>query len=126
MYYNCSIIDDEQHAIDALNDYIKEIHFLKVTNIFNNPLDALKTIGNGEKVDFLFLDIDMEGMAGTELSKHLREKARFVIYASSNLEHEVRMLDSSFECYLGKPISMKRFVSSIETIVRLNNLPIAN
>jgi two-component system LytT family response regulator len=68
----------------------------------------------------------MEGMAGTELSKHLREKARFVIYASSNLEHEVRMLDSSFECYLGKPISMKRFVSSIETIVRLNNLPIAN
>jgi len=126
MYYNCSIVDDEQHAIEALNDYIKEIHFLKVTSIFNNPLDALSTISNGEKVDFLFLDIDMDGMAGTELSKHLRDKARFVIYASSNLEHEVRMLDSSFECYLGKPISMKRFASTIETIVRLNNLPTKN
>jgi DNA-binding response OmpR family regulator len=126
MYYNCSIVDDEQHAIDALNDYIKEIHFLKVASTFNNPLDALKTIGKGEKIDFLFLDIDMEGMAGTELSKRLREKARFVIYASSNLEHEVRMLDASFECYLGKPISMKRFASTIETLVRLNNLPITN
>ena len=126
MYYNCSIVDDEQHAVEALNDYIKEIHFLKVTNTFNNPLDALKTIGSGEMVDFLFLDIDMDGMAGTELSKHLREKARFVIYASSNLEHDVRLLDSSFECYLGKPISMKRFASTIETLVRLNNLPISN
>ena len=126
MYYNCSIVDDEQHAIDALNDYINEIDFLKVASTFNNPLDALQIIGKGDKIDFLFLDIDMDGMAGTELSKHLREKARFVIYASSNLEQDVRKIDPSFECYLGKPISMKRFTNTIETLVRLNNLPIKN
>ncbi|WP_293308117.1 LytR/AlgR family response regulator transcription factor [Pedobacter sp. UBA5917] len=126
MYYNCSIVDDEQHAIDALNDYIGEIDFLKVSSTFNNPIDALNIIGKGDKIDFLFLDIDMDGMEGTELSKKLKDKARFVIYASSNLEHDVRTIDPNFECYLGKPISMKRFANTIQTLMKLNNLPINN
>jgi DNA-binding response OmpR family regulator len=68
----------------------------------------------------------MDGMKGTELSKHLRSKARFVIYASSHLENEVRGIDSNFECYLGKPISMKRFASAINKLIQLNNLSINN
>ena len=126
MYYSCAIVDDEQHAIDVLHDYIEDICFLKLSNIFSDPIDALKTISAGDKIDFLFLDIDMDGMKGTELSRHLRSKARFVIYASSHLENEVRKIDSSFECYLGKPISMKRFADTIDKLIKLNNLPINN
>lgn len=121
MYYNCAIVDDEQHAIDLLHDYIEDTRFLKLSSTFNNPIDALKTIGNGDQIDFLFLDIDMEGMKGTELSEHLRSKVRFVIYASSHLENEVRAIDSDFECYLGKPISMKRFAGTIDKLIRLNH-----
>lgn len=126
MYYSCAIVDDEQHAIDVLHDYIEDTCFLKLFSTFNNPIDALKTISAGDKIDFLFLDIDMDGMKGTELSRHLRSKARFVIYASSHLENEVRKIDSSFECYLGKPISMKRFAGTIDKLIRLNNLPVNN
>ncbi|MDQ0966605.1 two-component system LytT family response regulator [Flavobacterium sp. W4I14] len=126
MYYSCAIVDDEQHAIDVLHDYIDGIRFLKLFSAFNNPFDALKTISAGDKIDFLFLDIDMDGMKGTELSRHLRSKARFVIYASAHLENEVRKIDSNFECYLGKPISMKRFAGTIDKLIRLNNLPIKN
>ncbi|WP_307530444.1 LytTR family DNA-binding domain-containing protein [Pedobacter sp. W3I1] len=126
MYYSCAIVDDEQHAIDVLHDYIAGIRFLKLFSAFNNPFDALKTISAGDKIDFLFLDIDMDGMKGTELSQHLRSKARFVIYASAQLENEVRKIDSCFECYLGKPISMKRFADTINKLIRLNNLPINN
>jgi len=126
MYYSCAIVDDEQHAIDVLHDYIEDTLFLKLSNTFNNPIDALKTISAGDKIDFLFLDIDMDGMKGTELSRHLRSKARFVIYASSHLENEVMRIDPNFECYLGKPISMKRFAGTIDKLIRLNNLPINN
>ncbi|MCX2492939.1 response regulator [Pedobacter sp. PF22-3] len=126
MYYSCAIVDDEQHAIDVLHDYIEDNHLLKLSSTFNNPIDALKTISAGDTIDFLFLDIDMDGMKGTELSKHLRSKARFVIYASSHLENEVRGIDSNFECYLGKPISMKRFASAINKLIQLNNLSINN
>lgn len=126
MYYTCAIVDDEQHAIDTLTDYINDTRFLRVTNNFNNPIDALESISAGDKVDFLFLDIDMDGMQGTELAVHLRSKARFIIYASSNLEHDVKKTNSDFECYLGKPISMKRFSGTIETLMRLNNLPQKN
>lgn len=126
MYYSCAIVDDEQHAIDVLHDYIEDTRFLKLFSTFNNPIDALKTISAGDKIDFLFLDIDMDGMKGTELSQHLRSKARFVIYASSHLENDVRELDSGFESYLGKPISMKRFAGTINKLMRLNNLPINN
>jgi len=126
MYYSCAIVDDEQHAIDVLLDYIEDTHFLKLADAFDNPVDALKTISAGDQIDFLFLDIDMDGMKGTELSQHLRSKARFVIYASSHLENEVRRIDSNFECYLGKPISMKRFTGTIDKLLRINNLPINN
>lgn len=126
MYYSCAIVDDEQHAIDVLHDYIEDTLFLKLSNTFNNPIDALKTISAGDKIDFLFLDMDMDGMKGTELSRHLRSKARFVIYASSHLENEVMRIDPNFECYLGKPISMKRFAGTIDKLIRLNNLPINN
>lgn len=126
MYYSCAIVDDEQHAIDVLHDYIEDNHFLKLSSTFNNPIDALKTISAGDTIDFLFLDIDMDGMKGTELSKHLRSKARFVIYASSHLENEVRGIDANFECYLGKPISMKRFAGAINKLIQLNNLSINN
>ncbi len=121
MYYSCAIVDDEQHAIDVLHDYIEDNHFLKLSSTFKNPIDALKTISAGDKIDFLFLDIDMNGMKGTELSRHLRSKARFVIYASSHLENEVRKIDTGFECYLGKPISMKRFTAAIDKLIQLNN-----
>ncbi|WP_205945148.1 LytR/AlgR family response regulator transcription factor [Pedobacter psychrodurus] len=126
MYYSCAIVDDEQHAIDVLHDYIEDIRFLKLFSAFNNPFDALRIISACDKIDFLFLDIDMDGMKGTELSQHLRSKARFVIYASAYLENDVRKIDSSFECYLGKPISMKRFAGTIDKLIRLNNLPIKN
>ncbi|SDG73351.1 CheY chemotaxis protein or a CheY-like REC (receiver) domain [Pedobacter terrae] len=126
MYYSCAIVDDEQHAIDVLHDYIEDNRFLKLSSTFNNPIDALKTISAGDTIDFLFLDIDMDGMKGTELSKHLRSKARFVIYASSHLENEIRGIDANFECYLGKPISIKRFAGAINKLIQLNNLSINN
>jgi hypothetical protein len=28
MYYSCAIVDDEQHAIDVLHDYIEGVGFL--------------------------------------------------------------------------------------------------
>ncbi|MEH3115175.1 LytR/AlgR family response regulator transcription factor [Pedobacter terrae] len=126
MYYNCAIVDDEQHAIDVLHEYIEDIRFLKLSNTFKNPIEALNTISASDQIDFLFLDIDMDGMKGTELSRHLRSKARFIIYASSHLENEVREIDADFECYLGKPISMKRFAGTIDKLIRLNNLPTSN
>lgn len=38
MYYSCAIVDDEQHAIDLLHDYIGGVRFLKLFSAFITPL----------------------------------------------------------------------------------------
>lgn len=121
MHYNCVIIDDEQHAIDLLNDYIQETAFLKVSRTFINPIKALESICVEDEIDFLFLDIDMNGIKGTDLSVKFRNMAKYIVFASSNLEQEINADNATYECYLGKPISPKKFINSIMKLVARDN-----
>ena len=126
MPYNCAIVDDEKHAIDILHDYINECEFLNLSKTYNNPLNALAEITSDDQIDFLFLDIDMDGMKGTELWQHLKSRVKNVIYASSNLEHDIRKIDGGFECYLGKPISPKRFTQTVLRLIQQTEQDIVN
>lgn len=118
MLYNCAIVDDEQHAIDLLRDYINETEDLQVIKTFNDPLFALEDIKKEDLIDFLFLDINMVGMLGTELSLLLREKSRFIIYVSANLESDLLNIDDSCDSYIGKPISPQRFARVISNLLK--------
>ena len=63
---NCIIIDDDE--IDRLTviSYAKRFSNLNILGSFELAEDALAIIER-EKVDILFLDIDMPGMTGFEL-----------------------------------------------------------
>ena len=56
----CIIVDDEQHAIDVLEHYIRQIPSLQLQASFTNPLQALDLL-NERSVDIIFLDIALEG-----------------------------------------------------------------
>lgn len=104
---NCVIIDDEPLAREGLANYVREVDFLNLAGVCENPLELLPLIDNGP-VDLIFLDIQMPKMNGIEFLKIMQKPPMVVIttaYPSYALEgFQLNVLD-----YLLKPITFERF-----------------
>lgn len=104
---NCVIIDDEPLAREGLANYVREVDFLNLGGVGENPLELLHLIDQ-QKVDLIFLDIQMPKMNGIEFLKIIQKPPMVVIttaYPSYALEgFQLNALD-----YLLKPITFERF-----------------
>lgn len=104
---NCVIVDDEPLAREGLANYVREVDFLNLAGICENPLELLPLIDQNT-VDLVFLDIQMPKMNGIEFLKIMQKPPMVVIttaYPSYALEgFQLNVLD-----YLLKPITFERF-----------------
>ncbi len=114
MSVRCIIIDDEKPARDLLKAYVKKVSHLKLVGDFPNPMDAMEVISK-QKVDLIFLDIQMPGLTGLDFIKTLTVKPAIILttaYPQYALEgFELDVLD-----YLMKPISIERFLKAINKL----------
>lgn len=113
---NCIIVDDEQHAIDILKHYVSQTPFLNLAGASTNPLEALQLV-NSQKVDLVFLDIQMPELSGMDFIKALNGKARVILttaYSEFALEsYELDVVD-----YLLKPVRLPRFLQAVQKVVK--------
>ena len=110
----CIIVDDEQHAIDVLEHYVKQIPSLQLLASFTNPLQALQLL-NSEKVDLLFLDIQMPEISGLDFIRAIRGRSK-VILTTAYSEFVSEGFELEVEDYLLKPIPFPRFIKAIQRI----------
>nr|WP_295931774.1 LytTR family DNA-binding domain-containing protein [uncultured Dyadobacter sp.] len=107
---HCAIIDDEPLAREGLADYVKEVDFLRLAGVCENPVE-LMSLMDREPVDLIFLDIQMPKMNGIDFLKIVQKPPIVVIttaYPSYALEgFQLNVLD-----YLLKPITFDRFFKS--------------
>jgi two-component system LytT family response regulator len=107
---NCVIIDDEPLAREGLASYVREVDFLKLSGVCENPLELLPLIDQ-QAADLIFLDIQMPKMNGIDFLKILQKPPMVIIttaYPSYALEgFQLNVLD-----YLLKPITFERFFKS--------------
>ena len=112
--YNCVIVDDDE--IDRLTtiSFVKKYPFLTIIASFNNALDAI-LFSQKNKIDVLFLDIDMPDMNGLELRKKLAH-IDLVVFVTSHPEYAVESFEVSVLDFVLKPIKAERFVKTMERI----------
>jgi len=110
----CIIVDDEQHAIDVLEHYVKQIPSLQLLASFTNPLQALELL-NREKVDLLFLDIQMPEISGLDFIRAIQGRSK-VILTTAYSEFVTEGFELEVEDYLLKPIPFPRFIKAIQRI----------
>ncbi|MBP4136899.1 MULTISPECIES: LytR/AlgR family response regulator transcription factor [Flavobacterium] len=120
MKINCLIIDDEPLAINVIKNYLDPIENFEVINTFSNPIEGLNFLKNN-KVDVIFLDINMPVLDGINFIKSLDNPPLLIItsaYSQFAIEtYELDVLD-----YLVKPIEFPRLMKALNKVSkRLEN-----
>ena len=110
MKLRCIAVDDESLARKLLVQNIHQIPFLELVGKCKNAFEAMELI-NQEKVDLMFLDIQMPGMLGTKFLESLREKP-LVIFVTAYSNYAVESYDLEVVDYLMKPVSLERFTKA--------------
>lgn len=109
---NCVIIDDEPFARNLLSDYIDKVPYLNLKDSFSSGLLALEML-NDEKIDLLFLDIQMPDINGIEFLKSLKEAPK-VIFTTAHAEFALEGYELDVLDYLLKPFDFPRFLKAVE------------
>src|SRR5258705_2597226 len=109
---NCIIVDDEPHAIEVLDHYVKQTPHLHLVASFTNPIEALKLLGE-QKIDLVFLDIQMPEISGIDFIKAIQGKSK-VILTTAYSEYALEGYDLYVVDYLLKPIRLPRFLAAIQ------------
>lgn len=110
MTLRCIAVDDESMGRKLLEENIKQIPFLELVRTCKNPFEAMQALQE-EKIDLMFLDIQMPGMLGTKFLQSLREKP-LVIFVTAYANYAVESYDLDVVDYLMKPVSLERFTKA--------------
>lgn len=110
MLLRCAIIDDDNFFTKIIEHYVSGIDFMEVTCKFSNATEAAESL-DLNKVDLLFLDIEMPGMSGIEFLNSLPATPP-VIIVSKKKDYGVDAFDHDSIDYLHKPVSLSRFMKA--------------
>ena len=109
---NCIIVDDDLMSLKLIESLVGKTDSLKLFGSYDNAIDAEKVIRNN-KIDLIFLDIEMPEMTGLELLGTL-EKTPQVIIVSSKEKYALDSYNYDVTDYLIKPIeSYARFLRAV-------------
>lgn len=121
MKLKCVVVDDEPLAQSLMVDYIKQVNYLQLLKVFDNPVDVISYL-KSNKVDLLFLDIQMGKMSGIQLLQVLKNKP-FVIFTTAFEKYALKGYELDVIDYLLKPISFERFVKAVDKVYELTKTP---
>ncbi|WP_276378929.1 LytTR family DNA-binding domain-containing protein [Flavobacterium sp. H4147] len=112
--YSCIIIDDDE--IDRLTvlSFAKKFPVLDIIGVFEDAEDALPFLEK-EKVDILFLDIDMPGLNGIDFRKQALE-IPVCVFITAHPEHAVESFQIETLDFIVKPLKLDRFTQTMNRI----------
>jgi two-component system, LytTR family, response regulator len=107
----CIIIEDEPLALERTKAFVEKVPFLSLSATFDNALEGLAYL-NANKVDLLFLDINMDELSGIELLESSKIEAQ-VIITTAYQEYALKGFELQVADYLLKPFTFNRFLQAV-------------
>ena len=115
------IVEDIQIAADFLKKFCEKSGLVEVKGHFLNVTDALDYLDQ-DKVDLIFLDVEMPGATGFDLMDRLTYSPK-IILTTTKTEYAFDAFQYNVSDYLKKPISYKRFLESMQKISKPEQAP---
>lgn len=107
MKLRCLAIDDEELALELLADNIGKVPFLELVAATHDPFEGLKLL-QSEKIDLVFLDIQMPGMTGLQFVKSLPDSCMYILVTAYD-KYALEGFNLQVVDYLVKPVPLDRF-----------------
>lgn len=108
---SCIIIEDEPLALERTKQYVQKVPFLDLVATFDNALEGLDYL-TSNKVDLLFLDINMDELSGIELLESANITSQ-VIITTAYQEYALKGYELHVTDYLLKPFTFQRFLQAV-------------
>jgi two-component system LytT family response regulator len=112
MNLSCIVIDDEPLAVRQMENYISKVPFLTRLESFDNAVDARQWISEGNRVDIVFVDINMPELTGVDFVRGL-DNAPMIIFTTAYSEYAVEGFKLNAVDYLLKPFSFATFEKAV-------------
>ena len=122
MNYKCLIIDDEPLARELIETYLHKIPNFELVASCSSAIEASAILGT-QKIDLLFLDIEMPVLKGTAFFKNLIHKPA-VIFTTAYRDYALDGFELNAVDYLLKPIFFERFFLAIQKFQKLQQEPV--
>ncbi len=111
------LVDDEALAIRRLKRLLENTGRVDVVGATTDPHAALSYLREN-RVDVLFLDVQMPGLTGFELLEHLATDVP-VVFTTAYDRYALAAFDVSSVDYLLKPVEAERLTRALDKLERL-------
>lgn len=117
------LVDDEPLAIERLTRLLAAFPSIAIAGSATDPAQALALLNSGaEKIDVLFLDIQMPALTGFDLLARLdtqQDGQPFVIFTTAYDEYALKAFEVNSIDYLVKPIEPEQLARAVHKLARL-------
>ncbi|GEP96381.1 LytR/AlgR family response regulator transcription factor [Chitinophaga cymbidii] len=120
----CLIVDDEPGAHYVLEAHIEKVQALQIVGHCYNAMETANFL-HREKVDLVFLDINMPELSGLDLLKILNNNHPKIILTSAYSEFALESYEYDVVDYILKPISFPRFLKAVNKILQQEAPPVS-
>jgi len=108
----CIIVDDEPVARKILEEFTEQVPYLEMAGKFENALKA-ETFLQNNKVDIMFLDIEMPKLTGLQYLKASVVQP-LVILTTAFPQYALEGYELDIIDYLLKPFAFSRFLKAVQ------------
>lgn len=109
---SCLIVEDEPILADVIKDYITQVPFLQLKQVFNDGIAALEYL-ESHTVDLIFIDIHLPKLKGIDLIRMFPASSKYIVTTAYH-EYAVEGYELDIIDYLLKPIEFKRFLTAVK------------
>jgi two-component system, LytTR family, response regulator LytT len=120
MKITCIAIDDEPLAVKKISGYILKTPFLELVAECRSAFEAIE-IMNKNKIQLLFIDINMPDLNGMEFVKSLTDKP-YVVFTTAYSDYALEGFQVDAVDYLLKPITFSNFLKAANKVKNLVEL----
>jgi DNA-binding LytR/AlgR family response regulator len=109
------IVEDEPLLRAELTDHLRVLWpELQIAGQVDNGIDAVAAI-DALKPDIVFLDIQMPGLNGMEVARHIPDSCQ-VVFVTAYADYALAAFDAGASDYLVKPLTTARLLQTIRRL----------
>lgn len=124
MKTKCLIIDDEPLARELMRSHIEKLENIEIVAECGDAMKALNKLREN-KIDLMFMDIQMPQITGIEFLKILKNPPK-VIITTAFREYALDGFELDVVDYLLKPITFERFLKSVNKYYQITHEDVQN